>query len=466
MKSKEYGQVITPLKIVKDILNIANYKGERILKKHVIDNSCGDGAFLTLIVTRYIEAYLDKHHTINGLKEELEKYIHGIDCDPEIIKECLNNLKKICHKYHLNNVNFDLLNKDALTVNKYDGKMDYVLGNPPYVRVHNLKNEYQKVKKFSFSKKGMTDLYIAFYEIGLNMLNNSGTLCYISPNSFYNSLAGSKFRKYLEENHNLEALMDLGHYQPFTASAYTTICKIRNGSKVNECKYYKYDIKTGKPKYITDINYDDLFINGNIILTVDNTKFLQYLRYDLKKKLKIEVKNGFATLRDNVFIQKEFNFNQNTIDVIKGSTGEWKKCIFPYDQEGHLISFNNLDKKVQKYLLKNKNELLQSQKDNEWYAFGRTQAIKDVSKNKISINTCIKDLASIRLNIVKENQGIYSGLYILTDLPYNVIKECICSSTFIEYLKVINKCKRGGYYTFSSKDLAKYLNCCLEDYNG
>jgi adenine-specific DNA-methyltransferase len=61
--------------------------------------------------------------------------------------------------------------------------MDYVVGNPPYVRVHNLRENYEDIKAFSFSKKGMTDLFIVFFEIGFKMLNKTGKMSYISPTS-------------------------------------------------------------------------------------------------------------------------------------------------------------------------------------------------------------------------------------------------------------------------------------------
>ena len=56
--------------------------------------------------------------------------------------------------------------------------MDYVLGNPPYVRVHNLGDSFDLIKNFLFAQNGMTDLYIVFYEIGLRMLNKDGILGY------------------------------------------------------------------------------------------------------------------------------------------------------------------------------------------------------------------------------------------------------------------------------------------------
>lgn len=464
MKIKDFGQVFTPVHIVKDILNISEYMGENILNKHAIDNSCGDGAFLVEMVDRYINSYFKKNGSYSGVEKELEEYIHGIEYDKAIYDACLEKLNNKCNEYNLKKVKFDIINDDALKVTKYNGKMDFVLGNPPYVRVHNLKEQYSSVKQFSFCESGMTDLYIVFYEIGLNMLKENGILCYISPNSFYTSLAGNKLRQYIKENRTMEVLMDLGHYQPFSVTTYTTICKICKGSKFEMCKYFKYDEETGTPNFVANIKYEDLFIDNNIILSSNNQKYLKYLNYDLKTNPLVEVKNGFATLNDKVFIKDNFEFDENQINVIKASTGKWKKCIFPYNEEGKTIAFDELNINVQSYFLDNKNELIKenAKVDSLWYAFGRSQAIKDVKYNKIAINTCIKDMDTIKLNPVNKNEGIYSGLYMLTEVPFEKIEEKICSQEFIDYLKILNKCKSGGYYTFSSKDLSKYINCCLE----
>jgi len=275
------------------------------------------------------------------------------------------NINKFLYENKIRNTKLDILNKDTLKVSKYNGKIDFVLGNPPYVRVHNLNNQYEEVKKYLFSDNGMTDLYITFYEIGLKMLKKNGTLCYITPNSFCNSLAAKKLREYIKDTQSMELIMDLGHYQPFNVNTYTCICKIVNNSKFETCKYYKYDIKTGNKEFISNIKYSDLFIDNNIILSSNNQKFLPLLRY--KSKNKILVKNGFATLNDKVFIQNKFPFKENQIDVIKGSTSEWKKCIYPYDKDGKLIPFEDLDKEVQEYLNNHKKDLIKENKKYNLY---------------------------------------------------------------------------------------------------
>ena len=350
MKIKALGQVFTPKHIVCNILDLCNYKDDVILKKHIIDNSCGNGAFLLEIVTRYIEAFQNKYHSLNGINIDLETYIHGIELDQAIYEECLVNLNKLLEEHHIFGVNWDILNKDALKTFKFNGKMDYVVGNPPYVRVHNLEKQYKKVKEKTFTSKGMTDLFIAFFEIGICMLNNSGILCYITPNSFYNSVAGSKLREYLFNHKNLELLVDLGHYQPFNVTTYTTISKIVNNHSFNECQYYQYDSANLKPRFISSIPYQDLFIDDKIVLSNNNACIKDILNYKVSNNPKIMIKNAFATLCDNVFIQDEFPFQNNIINVIKASTSSLKKCIYPYDINGNLIPFTKLDVDVQRYL--------------------------------------------------------------------------------------------------------------------
>ena len=63
-------QIFTPQYIVEDILDRVGYyiignNTSNIRKKHIIDNSCGNGAFLNVIVERYIDAC-----KIDNLSEE------------------------------------------------------------------------------------------------------------------------------------------------------------------------------------------------------------------------------------------------------------------------------------------------------------------------------------------------------------------------------------------------------------
>ncbi|HRZ19966.1 MAG TPA: N-6 DNA methylase, partial [Methanofastidiosum sp.] len=123
-KVKEQGQVFTPKHLVNDILDAAGYTNGNILNKHVIDNSCGDGAFLTEIVRRYISEFKRKNFSLDGAKPDLEKYIHGIEKDPNIFISCIKNLNKISDELNIGQIKWDIINGDSLEIDQYDKKMD------------------------------------------------------------------------------------------------------------------------------------------------------------------------------------------------------------------------------------------------------------------------------------------------------------------------------------------------------
>lgn len=443
------------------ILDFGGYTDTNILNRHIIDNSCGDGAFLIEIADRYCRAFLNVNSDLETLKTHLETYIHGIEIDSCEYSKCIFNLDNTVKKYNIQNTTWDIINGDTLTIDKYNGKMDYVFGNPPYVRVHNLEEKYDAVKKYRFAKTGMTDLYIVFFEIGFNMLSTNGTMCLITPSSWLNSLAGKKLRNYVYTYHNLSAVIDLEHFQPFDATTYTLISKFKKNGSFNSIEYFNYNEQSEK-RHIDTLLYNDIFIGSDIYLsTTNNLQLLKKIKTEPILKY-VSVKNGFATLADKVFIG-DFDFAEGTIDILKASTGKWSKCIFPYYPDGKPLPpdmfIQNIE--VHNYMLSHKEKLTKERNygnDEYWYLFGRTQALKDVCKSKIAINTIIKNIDSIKLELVSEGKGVYSGLYILTEIEFEIIRELIFSEDFVNYIKLLKNYKSGGYYTFASKDLEHFLN--------
>ncbi len=470
---KSKGRVYTPDYIVKNILDMAHYNGATILNKHVIDNSCGDGAFLCEIVDRYCNIAISNNVTFEDLKYQLKTYIHGIEIEPVEHKKCLENVNAIAKKYGITtDVSWDIICADTLTIDKYNGKMDFVLGNPPYVRVHNLDDSFDMAKKFSFAQDGMTDLYIVFYEIGLKMLNKNGVLGYITPSSFFNSLAGNYMRKYFVQENLIEKLVDLKHFQAFNATTYTTIVILNKQHCSHELEYYQFDEKNLIPYYVETLTPNDYYIANNFYFsTKENLNILKNVFYNLGH-CNIEVKNGYATLCDDVFIGTFHFKSKYIIPVIKASRGEEKQIFYPYDKLGKLISEVELEKEEQlyKYLLNNKEKLLKRSSENQtvthWYAFGRSQAINDTYKNKISINALLRTSADLKILSAPIGTGVYSGLYLIGDeKELKQIPKLLKSEEFSMYISLLGKYKSGGYYTFSSKDIKAYLDYKLA-YNG
>ena len=465
IKVKHRGKIFTPDYLVKEILNQGKYVFGNINKKHVIDNSCGDGQFMIQIVDRYCKDYLQNSKDLKQLKKELEIYIHAIEIEKEELLTCKERCDEVAKIYGISDVKWNFENNDTLQTEKYNEKMDFVVGNPPYVRVHNLHEDFDSVKKFLFGNGGMTDLYIVFYEIGLKMLNNDGILTYITPSSFFTSVAGLTMRNYIIDNQLLESLCDLKHFQPFNAITYTTIVTLNKSNRFESVKYYEFDEKALRPIYVDKLDISDYCINKNFYFAkVEKLNLLKRIIYNTKTA-DISIKNGYATLADKIFI-REFNFDSKyIIPVLKASRGKWTKAFFPYDENGKLVKEEEIkkDEKLYNYLLTEKENLLsrsiENSSRNNWFAYGRSQAINDTFKDKISINTLIKKSSDLKLVDVNAGKGVYSGLYILSDtIEKEKIKEALLDKEFGEYISLLGKYKNGGCYTFSSKDVKYYLD--------
>ena len=74
-KSKQLGQVITPAWIVNEILDACHYAGCSILRRYVLEPACGNGAFLSEMVSRYIAAAKAEQQSNEQIAAELAQYI-------------------------------------------------------------------------------------------------------------------------------------------------------------------------------------------------------------------------------------------------------------------------------------------------------------------------------------------------------------------------------------------------------
>lgn len=82
---------------------------------------------------------------------------------------------------------------------------DIVIGNPPYLDSENMVNAGNSEMRSFLSKylkycKGNWDIYIAFFEVGFNLLNGNGNLAFITPDKWISKPFGNELRKGLLNN--------------------------------------------------------------------------------------------------------------------------------------------------------------------------------------------------------------------------------------------------------------------------
>ena len=474
-RNKKIGNIYTPESIVKMMLDYGGYiVSAHIRKKHVMDNSCGDGRFLQEILKRYIESYMlttDLFDT-DEIRHELEVYIHGIDIESAECDKCRKKLSDIALLYGIDGVEWDIRCENSLAVKDFHGKMDYVFGNPPYVRIHNLKNggdsdEYRLFRGFHFAENGMSDLYLAFYELGLRMRNDNGILCYIAPSAWLSSLSGTNMRRYVKNTKELSHIIDFEDIQVFDGVTTYVMITLFDKRPHSYIQYDKFDEENEYFYSVSGIPYSNIFINDKMYIA---TKSELSLIRDVEKTRtgSIVVKNGYATLADDVFINNLPPLSKYTIDVLKISTNEWKKCLFPYDKDMNPLSLGTIKDTapdVYDYIIQNeealKHRTYDKTKCDYWHLIGRSQGLGDTYKNKIATNFLIRNAHDLKINEVGAGKGVYSGFYVLTDLDFSAIEKVMKNDSFVNYVKSLRKYKSGGYYTFSTKDLEKYLNYVL-----
>ncbi|MBR4250749.1 MAG: Eco57I restriction-modification methylase domain-containing protein [Kiritimatiellae bacterium] len=117
-----------------------------------------------------------------------------------------------------------------------NGGFDIVIGNPPYISAL----DYSKILTESEKKqlcrnykvaKGAWDVYVLFFERGIELLRSGGVLAFITPNKYLSASYGKALRAFLVENVNLRLIADLSSIPVFEAVAVYPIITVLSKSK-------------------------------------------------------------------------------------------------------------------------------------------------------------------------------------------------------------------------------------------
>lgn len=412
-EKKLNGVVYTPKWIAELILDQIGYKNS-VSSKRIIDPACGEGAFLGEAVERFI---LDaKNNKLNeqDIRNGLENNIFGFDIDSVAIGRCIKMLDEIAQKFDFKNIKWQILEIDSLDksfVNKYFNTFDFVVGNPPYVRIQHLGNERrEKIQNdWYLCRKGSTDIFITFFEIGYYLLNKNGKLGYITPNTYLKTKAGEDLRNFIKFNKILKTIIDFEHNQLFdNATTYSAITILDKNHKKNTFSLFKGDMEN--VNFIDEVSIEDLD-SDNWILTsnkiLNKIKTIEKRGVPLNKIAKIHV--GITTLADNFYIFKgpkfdgdyaEITLKDNRVfqieknilkPIIKASIlknpneKQERYVIFPYrkiNNKNVILPENELKNKfplTYKYFLAIKKNLDERDRGKintvAWYAFGRSQGL-------------------------------------------------------------------------------------------
>jgi hypothetical protein len=116
-----------------------------------------------------------------------------------------------------------------------DGNFDIVIGNPPYVRQEELKNQTiidsdgkEASLKDALERQyecftGRADLYVYFFERSLQLMRTRGVLSFITSNKYFRAGYGERLRTLLFYSTAPHVILDFGDAPVFTSIAYPAI---------------------------------------------------------------------------------------------------------------------------------------------------------------------------------------------------------------------------------------------------
>lgn len=222
---KKKGAVYTPESIVNAICRRVLEHARRIPGAsspdvgRVLDPAVGVGAFLVGMAEHL------RKITGKPPSEIVERQLFGVDVNPEAVRiaRLLLNLWVLDAGEDVTELQTNLLVDDALSeVPLYrrfglEEGFDLVVGNPPYVRVQNLRpEERERLRALWYSAgKGNIDLYLPFVELGMREIHSRGVVGYIVPTTFFSTEAGRRLREILWRERSLLELVDFHFHQVF-----------------------------------------------------------------------------------------------------------------------------------------------------------------------------------------------------------------------------------------------------------
>lgn len=474
-KIKELGQVFTPKEVVKFMLDKADYI-ENLRTSRILEPACGDGAFLVEILQRLINDCRRNLIEDRKIITIIQNTIYGYEIDKKVFNKCIKNLNKVLEDNNLPlQVDWkrNILNTSFLNHNIRD-KYDFIIGNPPYVSIQNIPKEdnvYYR-ENFEFSK-GNYDLYSLFFEQALNQIKQRGTICFITPNSYFTGASFKKLREELVWNNRLNKIFNYKDHLVFegvqTYAAITLISK--SYLPIRGFDYYEYSEDKKDFVFVDEIKFDklnsDCWDLGGVLKSNKERRNRHPISRDFN------VVNGLATLADKVFISdngfKGYDIETELIyDIVKGSSLNgnninYKKCLNIYNLVDNLVrSYDEEEFKTKfpnayKYLLDNKETLSKRaiSKGVQWFEYGRKQSLNfQTQQEKIVLNPIFKD--KIYFKRVPKNVMVYSGFIITPkteEADFDKLEKFLSSEEFLEKIKNFSKHLSGGYYQMSSARL-------------
>lgn len=314
---------------------------------------------------------------------------------------------------------------------KYGG-FDVIVGNPPYERIQTMAEfapaslEFLKAN-YKTAAAGNFDIYVCFVERGLSLLREDGLFGYILPHKFFQAEYGRALRDLLSGQQHLREIVHFGHEQVFTqVSTYTCLLLLGKAAQkdfvfreVPDLAAWRGGGGVRSATFATNVASAEEWA---FVADETESALLAKLRRVPTKLEDVTTRifQGLKTSADDIFIVDRLERRTKQVRVYSHETEKehWlesellhpliksgdsrryaladppRLILFPYarttDGAMKLISQTTIEAEFPRtweYLVANRKRL-EAREDEKmagenWYAFGRDQALDVISQPKI-----------------------------------------------------------------------------------
>lgn len=506
------------LKTKQRLLDQLHQYRDWLLQITILDPACGSGAFLNAA----LQFLMAEHKLIDEMEAKvagsaivfqdvensiLEHNLFGVDINEESVEIAQLSLWLRTAKPHrkLNSLNENIKCGNSLISDPEiagekafnwqeqfpkvfeKGGFDVVIGNPPYVRVQNLKQcEVDHYFSSYETPSGKLDISILFFERGFSLLNEKGLLSFISTSQWMQTDYGKNIRLFLSDG-KLNKILDFGSLPVFedadTYPAIFSLTKTKNNSISYARVNSKDDLTIEKLRNCQFKNYEYKLFSSKAWQFSDFDLELSLIKNKKDFKLLKDIAPSFIgdlTGKDEAFVLKKTDAEslelEQEIIYPYAYRGEEVNSyytvipksvvIYPYHQSGELFEeefFRQNYPNAYNYLLPMKEELMKRQDsrklyatESNWFRHLRAGKYSYIYPKKI----LLKGIGTKLQAGLMDNRSIFNGAnvpaIVLPDSD-TIDKVLLCllnSKLSTYYLTCVCPKKLGGYYRFNSSNIS------------
>lgn len=217
------------------ILDLCGYTVERDLGASVLmEPACGSGEFLEEAVRRLIESCEIFGRDVTKCQQAIVAY----DLMESAVKESRQRIQGVLEESGVDPIaaaelvelwiqQADFLLSDLVAQHR----PEFIVGNPPYVRMESVEEEALTEYRTRFSSmKGRADLYVPFFERALSLLQTDGVCGFICSDRWMLNQYGAKLRSIVTGSYSVDAVIEMHMADAFLSEvlAYPAVTILRS----------------------------------------------------------------------------------------------------------------------------------------------------------------------------------------------------------------------------------------------